>query len=270
MMPIASSCQRWRDRRTSLRPAGELFDPSRAEVLAIDDDATAKAFVCRHHYAASYPAARARVGLFVKPHAFAAAELAGVAVFSVPMNERTVPAYFEDLAPRAGVELGRLVLLDEVAANGESWFIARALRILRRELPEVAGVVSYSDPLERTTDAGELVKPGHIGIVYQATNAAYRGRSSRRTLLLSADGRIVSQRAIAKLRNDERGAGYAYAQLLGMGAPARLPLESGADYVRRATAGFRRLPHPGNHAYTWRLDGRPHAADRQPYPKAIH
>jgi hypothetical protein len=29
------------------------------------------------------------------------------------------------------VELGRLVLLDDVPANGESWFIARAFELLR-------------------------------------------------------------------------------------------------------------------------------------------
>lgn len=260
MMPAASSCQRWRDRRTSFRPAGELFDPSSGTVDAIDEK-PAKAFVVGHHYAASYPAARCRVGLFVR------GRLAGVAVFSVPMNERTVPAYFEDLAPGAGVELGRLVLLDEVPANGESWFIARALRILRRELPEVAGVVSYSDPIERTTLAGELVKPGHIGIVYQATNAAYRGRSSARTLLVAPDGRIASPRSLSKIRNDERGAAGAYAQLRTMGAPAREPFEDGRAYLERALAGFRRIRHPGNHAYTWRVDGRPQACARLPYPK---
>ncbi len=260
MMPIAASCQRWRDRRASFRPAGEIFDPSSAAVEAIDEK-PAKAFVLAHHYAASYPAARCRVGLYL------GRRLAGVAVFSVPMNERTVPAYFADLAPLAGVELGRLVLLDELAANAESWFIARAFRILRRELPAIAGVVSYSDPLERTTAAGELVKPGHVGTVYQATNAAYRGRSSARTLLVAPDGRIASPRSLSKIRNDERGAAGAYAQLRAMGAPARAPLETGAAYLERALAGFRRVRHPGNHAYTWRLDGRAPSCARLPYPK---
>lgn len=265
MMPAASSCQRWRDRRAAFRPAGELFDPSRADVQPIDET-TAKAFVVRHHYAASYPAARLRAGLFVR-RPFAGDELAGVVVFSEPAQQRTIPAYFPDLAPAAGVALGRLVLLDDVAANAESWLIARAFRILRRELPAIAGVVSYSDPLERTTSTGELVKPGHIGIVYQATNAAYRGRSSAETIHLSACGRVASRRSLSKIRNDERGAGGAYEQLRRLGAPARLPFESGKDYVARALQAFRAVRHPGNHVYAWRLDGRPAAGERLPYPK---
>lgn len=266
MIPAASSCQRWRDRRAAYRPAGELFDPSRAEVRPVDE-LEAKAFVVRHHYAGSYPAARARAGLYVKRSAFQAEQLAGVAVFSEPGNIATIPAYFEDLAPIAGVALGRLVLLDELEANAESWFIARAFRILRRELAGVAGVVSYSDPLERTTAAGDLVKPGHIGIVYQATNATYRGRSRAETLHVAPDGRVANRRSLSKIRNDERGAAGAYAQLRSMGAPERAPFESGADYVKRALEAFRRVRHPGNHVYTWRLDGRPQTCAKLAYPK---
>jgi hypothetical protein len=257
-------CQRWRDRRGSYRPAGELFDPAAAEVAAIDE-ATAKAFVIRHHYAGSYPAARFRAGLFVQ------SKLAGVAVFSVPMNQRTVPCYFEGLAPNDGVELGRLVLLDEVAANAESWFCARAFKLARDAL-KVKGIVSYSDPIARTDAAGQLVKPGHIGTVYQALNARYRGRSSARTLLVSSDGRIASERALSKLRGEDRGEAYAYDQLRNMGAPEREPFESGAAYVSRVLAGdtFRRVRHPGNHAYTWWLGDKRQepAAAGQAYPKS--
>lgn len=263
---MSTSCQRWRDRRASFRTAGELFNASRAHAEVIDE-AAAKAFVTRHHYSGSYPAARCRVGLFWKPP-LGAEVLAGVAVFSVPMNERTVPRYFEDLAPVAGVELGRLVLLDEVPANGESWFVARAFRHLRARLAGVRGVISYSDPVERVTAAGEVLKPGHVGIVYQALNAAYRGRSSARTMLLAVDGRAVSHRAIAKLRAGHKGEAYAYQQLRDLGAPARQPFEEGPAYVARALreGGFRAQRHPGNHVYTWRLDGHWNSAGL-PYPK---
>jgi hypothetical protein len=266
--PPATSCQRWRERVAKERPAGEVFRSSDAEAVAIDE-ATAKAFVTRHHYSASYPAARFRVGMMWRPSSGREC-LAGVAVFSVPMNERTVPHYFTDLAPGAGVELGRLVLLDEVPANAESWLVARAFKLLRAALPSIAGVVSYSDPLERVATDGTIVKPGHVGTVYQALNAAYRGRSSSRTLLIAGDGRAVSHRALAKLRADDRGAAYAYAQLRSLGAPERRPLESGRAYVARALleSGFRGLRHPGNHVYTWRLDGRRgDRVDPQSYPK---
>ena len=56
------------------------------------------------------------------------------------------------------VELGRLVLLDEVPGNGESWFIARCFELLRRE--GIVGVLSFSDPVPRTTADGRKVLPG--------------------------------------------------------------------------------------------------------------
>ena len=39
------------------------------------------------------------------------------------------------------VELGRFVLLDSVAGNGETWFLARSFEILRKHA--IVGVVSF-------------------------------------------------------------------------------------------------------------------------------
>ena len=177
-----------------------------------------------------------------------------------------------------GVALGRLVLLDEVEGNGESWFLARAFEHLRRELPEVRGVVSYSDPLPRVTEAGAVVTPGHVGVIYQALNGVYLGRGGARHLWLDRWGRVVSGRALSKIRNGEVGEAYAYRQLLGMGAPTRKAGEGGREYVARALAEgpFRRLWHPGNHCYAWALTatGREGRALRRalarrgsPYPR---
>src|SRR5690606_11047103 len=129
----------------------------------------AKAFVRDHHYAGTFPAARLSVGLFGP-----GARLEGVAVFSVPMNQRVVPRY-TGLEPADGAELGRFVCLPSVRFNGESWFLARAFRLLRAE-KGVAGVVSFADPLERRTAWGELAKRAHWGTIYQASNALYAGR----------------------------------------------------------------------------------------------
>jgi hypothetical protein len=257
--------QRWRDRRDSYRPAGEPIDVTRYGV-ALLDEAPARDFVVQHHYSASYPAARCRVGMYR-----AGGELVGVAVFSVPMNQRAIPKYTGQLA-NAGVELGRFVLLDDVPANGETWFLARAFDLLRVAKPGVKAVLSYSDPVPRKTLAGDVVTPGHVGTIYQAHNATHVGRSASRTQLLDAAGRVISPRMLSKLRNDEQGAAYAYQSLRDRGAPPRLALESGRDYVARVSAAgsFRKERHPGNLAYAWGLDKR---AKRQlpaglRYPKA--
>lgn len=271
MNPVA--CQRWNLRRAAWRPAGELFRPELHEVAELDE-LDAKAFVIAHHYSASYPAARFRAGIF-RAGSSSPRELVGVAVFSVPMNNHAVPKYTR-LEPNAGVELGRFVLLDEVEANGESWFLGRAFDLLAQRRAEIRAVISYSDPLPRVDEHGVQTMPGHVGTIYQAHNGRYLGRGESRTLTITRCGRTLSLRTLSKLRNGERGAAAAYDMLQRAGAPARQPLEDPAAYVKRAIAEgpFRQVRHPGNHVYAWPLGDRrqrrdllEHFAPSQSYPK---
>ncbi|GAO20213.1 hypothetical protein ALISP_0033 [Alicycliphilus sp. B1] len=250
-LALFGGCQRWRLGQERYRPAGEPFDPGRygAEPIGF---AKARCFVVDHHYSATMPVARLQIGLLHKASACRPETLAGVLVFSVPVQEQAVPAWL-GLPPRLGIEIGRLVLLDAVPGNGESWFLGRCFRLLRQLLPEVRGVLSYCDPLERRDAQGRVVKRGHIGTVYKAFNGRYAGRSAARTLLLAPDGRSVNERTLSKIRRGEQGAGYAVRQLQALGAPAPFPGEDGSAYVTRALdeGGFRKLRHPGNLTFTW-------------------
>lgn len=196
-LALGEGCQRWLQRRPRYRPPGEPFDPGRCEVALIDEG-TAKPWVIEHHYSGSYPAARLRVGLFLKER-HRREQLGGVAVFSVPMNQAVVPSYL-GVPASAGVELGRFVLLDHelLAANAETWFLARAFRFARREL-SASGIVAYCDPLPRVDDSGAVVKRGHTGTIYSAHNGRYAGRSSARTLTLLPTGQVISERTLSKL-----------------------------------------------------------------------
>lgn len=256
-LPLFGSCQRWRGRRATYRPAGEPFAPSRYAVEPIPF-AQAKAYVTENHYSGSMPVSRLQVGLMHKASHVVPAQLAGVIVLSVPVQERAIPAWFNGLDPRLGIEIGRLVLDDAVPSNAETWFLGRTFRLMRSLMPELVGVLSYCDPIERRNAAGEVVKRGHVGTVYRAFNGKYVGRSSARTMILSRDGRCVSERALSKIRGDEQGAAYALRQLRELGAPARRGGEHGDDYVARALdeGGFRKVRHPGNLTFTWRLRGR--------------
>lgn len=270
-----AACQRWNGRRAAWRPAGEVFRPELHAVAELGEG-DAKRFVLEHHYSASYPAARFRVGLF-RAGSRALRQLVGVAVFSVPMNNFAVPKY-TGLEAGAGVDLGRFVLLDEVEANGESWFLGRAFDLLEQKRAEIRAVISYSDPVARVDELGRQTMPGHVGTIYQAHNGRYCGRGKGETLTLTPSGRVVSRRALSKIRNEECGAGAAYRALVAAGAPERRPLEDPRVYVDRAIAEgpFRRMRHPGNHVYAWPLGDR--RARRQllerfapalPYPKAM-
>lgn len=259
---ITTVCQRWRDRRGTYRPAREPINTADFEVAPISQEAPAKAFVLQHHYAASYPAARFRFGLYRRGGA-----LVGVAVFSHPASNAVLKPL-----PGSGLErceLGRLVLLDEIGGNAESWFLARAFDALRAE--GVIGVISFSDPIPRTTIDGRVVFKGHIGNVYQASNAVYTGRGRDATQRLLPDGSVLHGRALSKLRKRDRGAperGWRYAadRLEAAGAePLRADEDAEAWVDRWLTRITRKVRHPGNHRYLFALD----RAAKRALPKTI-
>jgi hypothetical protein len=248
-------CQRWRHGRDSYRPSGETIDTGRHEVRVIDEK-TAKAAVLDWHYARSYPVAGVGAGLFRKMP-FRQEELAGVAVFSVPMNPRSIPKH-TGVSADHGIELGRFVLTDEVEGNGEKFFLARALRLLKETLPEIRAVLSYSDPVPRQLN-DIVIKNGHVGVIYSASNFVHLGRSGAETLLISRrDGRVVSRRALSKIRNNETGRDYALRQLRDLGAPALLAGEAAKDYLDRVlhSDAFLKFRHPGNYVYAMALGDR--------------
>lgn len=221
---ISPVVQRWREGRDSYRPAGEPFDPRGWSVEAIADDTTPKAFVAAHHYLGTLPPTRRRFGLYAPGGA-----LSGVAVFCVPSRVEVLSPLPGGLEENA--TLGRFVLLDDVRANSESWFLARALEALKRE--GFAGVVSFSDPNPRTDAEGRVVFKGHIGNIYQALGARFLGQREAETVLLLPSGRTFDRRTLAKARSGERGQRYAVAQLVAAGAPEPSPRQSLSTWVER-------------------------------------
>lgn len=263
---ITSVVQRSREQRQSWRPAGEPFSPGRHEVAEITGegaDNLCRAFIERHHYSGTYPAARRRFGLFRD-----AGELVGIAVYSMPW-QRSLDRAGCPWNNRDSLELSRFVLLDHVEANGETWFLGRCHELLWHQ--GFAGVLSYSDPQPRTSAGGLVVFPGHIGTIYQAHNASYLGRASSRTLHLFADGSVFSDRDASKIRSGERGVDYATQILVAHGAtqPAA-GADLGAWLNEWRPQLCRPVRHPGNHTYLWALHRRlkKFLPPSQPYPKA--
>lgn len=257
---ITDVSQRCTSRRTRFVVPSDVFAPQHYEVASIPDDATARAFVLQHHYSASYPAARFRFGLYW------GGLLVGVVVFSVPMNDAVLACIPGEPAERA--ELGRLVLLDRVPFNAETWTIARCFELLRRA--GLVGVVSFSDPVVRTSMDGSTVFPGHVGQIYQASNAVYLGRGRGGALRLLPDGTVLSARAISKIRCRDRGVRYAAARLERHGAaPLRADEDPAAWLATWLPRLTRPLRHPGNHKYAFPLDRRvrKHIPPSLPYPR---
>lgn len=242
---ITNFTQRWTpEKKPVYQPLRPFFNPRTFEVATIDER-TAKEFVVKYHYSSSFPASRRRFGLFEK------GELVGVAVYSHPMSEKTITNVFGCEKAADGLELGRLVLLDSVLSNAESWFVAECHRRLRRE--GFCGIVSFSDDMPRTAIDGTITHVGHLGTVYQSLNASFLHRSLPVKLHLLPDGTIFSTRAISKIRGGEVGWEYASRILESFGA-SECP---GECELRKQWLRFwleklsRRVNHPGNLKYAW-------------------
>ena len=66
----------------------------------------------------------------------------------IPMHNQVLTNPFPRLAPNAeSLELSRLVLLDTVPGNGESFLCAKAFRAAAEH--GVRGLVAFSDPMQR-------------------------------------------------------------------------------------------------------------------------
>lgn len=247
----SSTCQRWAGRTSTWRRAGEPFDPGRYVVAPVAHG-PAKAFVVDQHYSGTFPSAKHVYGL----HEAASGRLVGVAVLSIPTSMPVLTNVFPGLEPMVeSLELGRFVLVDDVPANGESWFLARAFRLAADV--GVRGVVSFADPVPRSTAAG-LVFPGHVGMIYQASNALLAGRSTARTVRLLPDGTTLNDRAVSKVRAQDRGHEYVERRLVAMGAR---PLRAGEDPAAWLASalddvGARPLRHRGCHRYVFTLGNR--------------
>ncbi|MGA5508967.1 hypothetical protein [Streptomyces umbrinus] len=99
-IPTASDwCQRWQQRTPSWRDVSEGgFDARRYTVEPLREK-EAKAFVLQHHYSASYPSAKERLGLYLVTGG--ERRLCGVAVFGVPVSEAVLTKPLPELRPSA-------------------------------------------------------------------------------------------------------------------------------------------------------------------------
>lgn len=84
----------------------------------------------------------------------------GALIFALPPRE-TSARY-----GRPTWELARLWVDDLMPRNTESWFIARAVRWVKQNRPEIGALVSYADP-----------SAGHQGVIYRAANWQSDGRT---------------------------------------------------------------------------------------------
>lgn len=132
-----------------------------------------RAFIREHHYSRSCHNGPMCWGLFEGD------TLIGVCAFATPNSENVTRAPFGPGHEREVTELHRLVILDGTPTNTESWFIARAFEGLLEYRPQYRCVLSFADGSE-----------GHLGVIYQASNAIYTGVTGRARFWRDTEGRL--------------------------------------------------------------------------------
>lgn len=240
-------CQRWSGGVQSWTLAREdewlgrgWFDSYTVERITRD---VAGAYVVANHYSRSHVACRRSFGLF------RAGRLVGVASYCVS-SEAALRLVFPELKPGdESLELGRLVLADSEPGNTESWFIARCHEALHAK--DVAGIVSFADPVPRATADGSILFPGHVGFIYQASNFTLAGRSAKRTQWMLPDGTFLNGVTMQKIRGQKRGHEAAEKMLMSLGARPIRAGQKPADWLQQARhdIGIRLLRHRGCHRY---------------------
>ncbi len=141
-------------------------------------------FAKRWHYTRSGGAASWRYGLW---HGVT---LLGVVAYNLPTREACETVFGSEHFDKVW-HMGRLVLADEAPRNSESRLIGGSLRLVQREYPHVWGVLTFA-----------AIDAGHIGYVYQATNAIYTGTGGHTVFYIDAAGnrRATSHVSITQAR----------------------------------------------------------------------
>lgn len=155
-----------------------ILTRARGYVVLPVDFKTARAFVAQHHYARGmHNGPTALFGLWDGP------SLLGVVAFATPCSEAVRSSVFGPDHKGRVTELSRVVLIDEAPHNSESFFVSRALRLLKESRPDIWAVVSFADTAH-----------GHVGTIYQASNLWYAGRSKSAQHFIDTEGRIRHRR----------------------------------------------------------------------------
>ncbi len=134
----------------------------------------AKEYIIKHHYShGCHNAPSPCYGLFDKD------TLIGVLMFATPCSENVRSSIFGKDYKNSVTELHRLHILDVTPKNAESYFIARCLKQLKADKPQIKAVISFSD----TT-------VGHEGTIYKATNAYRIGQTGSAIFYIDQNGRL--------------------------------------------------------------------------------
>jgi hypothetical protein len=118
----------------------------------------------KKHYLKTFPTGIKRIYAIYKKHV-EGRQMVGMIIYGSPFM--TAPKFLEpEVNPREVLELKRLYIDDIGVKNLESFVISQSLGLLKQDEPTIKVVLTFADDIQ-----------GHVGGIYQATNAIYLGKS---------------------------------------------------------------------------------------------
>lgn len=199
------------------------FPPVRKLTVGPASTRDVQEFARRYHYTGVGNNANWRCGLW---HGLA---LHGVVAYNLPTRSVCASVFGEEHLHRVW-HMGRLIMSDNSPRNSESRLIGGSLKAIRQEFPDVWAVLTYA-----ATDAG------HLGYVYQATNALYTGTGGDPHYFVDQDGHRRGTHLDGRGVGAVRAAELNWTRLRG-GPKHRYLYVLGTSKQRRARMALLKLP----------------------------
>lgn len=146
--------------------------------LKVVDSKYAKPFIERYHYSKSCPNIVAAIGEYYN------GKMKNCIVFNYCVGRGMAQQVWSKGDASNTLELARMVSIEPKPKNMESYCIAKALKWLKQNMPNIKIVISYADNAM-----------GHHGYCYQASGFIYYGQS-RATIEHYVDGKRVHERTL--------------------------------------------------------------------------
>jgi len=143
-----------------------ILEKLKDEIEITDADKNTVAQFVQAHYLHKFPTGIKKIFAVNHKQQDGSKKMIGMAMYGSPFM--TVTKFLEPagIKLQETLELKRLFIDDVGLRNIESFVIGQTLGKIRKEMPEIRVVITFADD-----------KAGHVGAIYQATNAIYLGKS---------------------------------------------------------------------------------------------
>ncbi len=143
-----------------------ILEKLKDEIVITDADRESVARFVQAHYLHKFPMGVKKIFAVNHKQQDGQLKMIGMAMYGVPFM--TAAKFLEPagIKLRDTLELKRLFIDDVGIRNIESFVIGQTINKIRKEMPEIRVVLTFADE-----------KAGHVGAIYQATNAIYLGKS---------------------------------------------------------------------------------------------